>query len=420
MGGATESEECDVAVIGAGPYGLAAAAHLKAAKIATRIFGEPMSFWRDHMPKGMTLRSPWRATHIADPAGDHSLDVYAAARSIPRAAHAVLEDFIAYGEWFGSRIAPDVDTRKVRLVAADHDGYRLRLDDGETVKARRVIMATGLARQQFVPAPFTGLPPDLVSHACDHTDFTRFRGRRVAVVGRGQSAVESAALLSEAEAEVELISRGPVHWLGRPSSEAGAKDGLAWRLHELTVAPSAVGPFPLSWMVELPGLAHRLPATARSWFNRRTLKPGAMAWLRPRCEKVRINANRQIVRASATATHVALELDAGEAHFDHVVLATGYRIDVAKLGILESNVLQRLSRADGSPILGAGLESSVPGLHFVGATAVASFGPLMRFIAGSGFAARAVTRAALMDRGWRLARRTGEHRDQVLAGVARS
>lgn len=420
MGGASLLDECEAAVIGAGPYGLAVAAHLRAAKIATRIFGAPMSFWRDHMPKGMMLRSPWRATHIADPDGDLSLDVYAAARSIPRTAHAALEDFIAYGEWFVSRVAQDVDTRKVTLVEPGDDGYRLRLEDGAAVKARRVIMATGLARQQFVPAPFAGLPPGRVSHTCEHTDFTRFRAQKVAVIGRGQSAAESAALLSEAGAEVELISRGPFHWLGRPSSGGGVEDGLTRRLQDLLAAPSAVGPFPLSWLVEFPGLAHRLPAAGRAWFNGRALRPAAMAWLKARCGEVRLNPDRRIVGATATASRVVLELDNGEAHFDHVVLATGYRIDIAKLGILDRPVLQQVNAIDGIPILGSGLESSMPGLHFVGAAAVASFGPLMRFIAGCGFAARAVTRAALMDRSWPMARTTVGHRDQVLAGVVRS
>ncbi len=67
---------CDVAIIGAGPYGLAAAAHLRARDVSVRVFGEAMSFWRHNMPTGMKLRSPWIATHIAEPRGRYRLDDY--------------------------------------------------------------------------------------------------------------------------------------------------------------------------------------------------------------------------------------------------------------------------------------------------------------------------------------------------------
>src|SRR5262249_61460439 len=87
---------CDVAVIGAGPYGLAAAAHLRAAGLATRVFGHTMAFWRRNMPKGMKLL---HATSISHPDDAFSLEAFA--RLDPAAATRPLpiETFIAYGEW---------------------------------------------------------------------------------------------------------------------------------------------------------------------------------------------------------------------------------------------------------------------------------------------------------------------------------
>ena len=71
----------DVAIVGAGPYGLSTAAHLrKIPGLNTRVFGETMSFWERHMPAGMLLRSPWSASHIADPKDELTLDAYVAAR----------------------------------------------------------------------------------------------------------------------------------------------------------------------------------------------------------------------------------------------------------------------------------------------------------------------------------------------------
>jgi FAD-dependent urate hydroxylase len=86
------SDDCEVAVIGAGPYGLAAAAHLKSAGVDTRIFGRPMSFRREHMPAGMRLRSPWIATD--------SLDVFAQLAAFAPQDPLPIERFVQYGDWF--------------------------------------------------------------------------------------------------------------------------------------------------------------------------------------------------------------------------------------------------------------------------------------------------------------------------------
>ena len=78
--------------------------------------------------------------------------------------------------------------------------------------------------------------------------------------------------------------------------------------------------------------------------------------------------------------------------------------------MLAPKLREKIARHGGLPVLNGGLESSVRGLHFVGAAAVASFGPLLRFIAGAGFAARRVTRAALRNR-------AADSRQQVFAGA---
>ncbi len=70
------SQTTQVAVIGAGPYGLAAAAHLRASGMETVVFGQPMEFWEKQMPKGMFLRSAWYASDISEPSGRFSLDSF--------------------------------------------------------------------------------------------------------------------------------------------------------------------------------------------------------------------------------------------------------------------------------------------------------------------------------------------------------
>ncbi|MPZ56428.1 MAG: SidA/IucD/PvdA family monooxygenase [Rhizobiales bacterium] len=385
-------------MIGAGPFGLAAAAHLTSANIATRVFGEPMSFWRNNMPEGMKLRSPWVASHIAHPNEEHALDAYAAMRDFAPMEQMPINEFIRYGCWFQAQAVPDLDTRKVALVEPAQHGFRVRLDDGEIVQADRVVVAMGLARQDFRPAPFAGLPSDLVSHSSDHVSFNAYRGRRVAVIGRGQSACESAALLSEAGADVQLISRGPVLWLGSEQDDGSQRRDLAWRVRKLMMTRGAVGPFPLNWLAESPGLVRLLGDDMRDDFSARCLRAKASGWLRPRFGAVQINAGQTISGARTSGNRVTLDLVGGSATFDHVLLATGYKIDIARLGILAPALVQGVANSGGAPRLSYGMESSVPGLHFVGASSAHSFGPLMRFVWGAGYAARAVTRRVAANR----------------------
>ena len=185
---APRSNDCEVIVIGAGPYGLAVAAHLKENKVATRLFGDPMSFWRRHMPKGMKLRSPWNATDIADPHGALSLDAYASRRGLERRGPIKLKSFIDYGVWFQGYAAPDIERRMVERV--EILGRRFpRGDRGRRCRLRRPRRRRHRPRPSAVrPAAFDGMPAALASHASEHDDLGIFRGKRVAVVGRGQSA----------------------------------------------------------------------------------------------------------------------------------------------------------------------------------------------------------------------------------------
>ena len=396
-------ETCEVAIIGAGPYGLAAAAHLRAAGIETRVFGEPMSFWRANMPNGMKLRSPWIATHIAHPRHRLSLDDFFDEIRLAVPKLLPLGEFVEYGLWFQRRVAPDLDTRKVTRVDAVDGGFRLSLADGEATFAQRVVMAAGLLGHEFRPPEFNALPRALVSHSCEHIDSEQYRGKRVAVIGRGQSACESAALLHEAGAEVEIISRGHLAWNADPALRGSLRRGVRAMLGDKLIPPSQVGPFPYSWLNEAPGVIHRLPQSTRDGMNEISLRPTAITWLRDRLKHVPVHGGQHIRDAQRHHDGIALAFDGCERRFDHVLLATGYRIDVGKMTALAPNLRARITRHGGLPALSSGFESSVPGLHFVGAAAVASFGPLLRFIAGAGFAARRVTRAAAQGRKPRVA-----------------
>ena len=347
---------CDVAIIGAGPYGLSLASHLKAAHIDTRVFGDPLSFWRHNMPQGMQVRSAWDATHIVDPGNRFSLDVYAASTGIGKPDPLPREEFIRYGDWFQRNAVPDLDRRKVAHIDATDGGFLLRLDDGHALCARRVVIAAGLAHQEYRPRQFADLPSNLVSHTSDHARLDQFRGRSVAVIGCGQSGCEGAALLNEVGASVDIISRDPVHWLGAETSGNLGRRDWYWRLHKLMATRSGVGPFPLNWLNEAPEFVHRLPGSIRLPLTTKSLRPGAAGWVKPRLAGVRIDSGRLVFGARASGERIILDLDNGTREFDHVMLATGYRIDIARLGFLGRGLLDAIAKDHGSPILSDGYE----------------------------------------------------------------
>ena len=386
------------------------AAHLKAAQIDTRVFGDPLSFWRENMPQGMQVRSPWDATHIVDPDNRFSLDAYAACEQASAEPDPLPRDeFVRYGDWFQRNAVPDLDRRKVVRIDATEGGFLLRLDDGHALGARRVVVAAGLAHQDYRPRQFAGLPGDLVSHTCDHARLDQFRGRRVAVIGCGQSGCEGAALLNEAGAAVDIISRDPIHWLGAETSGNLGRRDLYWRLHKMLATRSGVGPFPLNWLNEAPDILHRLPCSIRAAVIANSLRPGAAGWVKRRLAGVHIDNGRIVIGARASGARIILDLDNGSREFDHVMLATGYRIDIARLGFLGRELLDAVARDNGSPILSDGYESSVRGLHFIGSSAVRSFGPLLRFVWGAGYAARNVTKLVLARRSSRTVLADLEH-----------
>src|SRR5713226_5392336 len=122
----------EVVVIGAGPYGLAAAAHLRAAGKAIVVFGQPMEFWQNQMPAGMFLRSAWYASDISDPLRQFSLTDYKTRENVEFSAPVPVQSFISYGQWFQKHLVPDLDRRTVSRIEKNGT-FRLSLSDGETL-----------------------------------------------------------------------------------------------------------------------------------------------------------------------------------------------------------------------------------------------------------------------------------------------
>lgn len=385
------SHRYEVAIVGAGPYGLATAAHLRSKGVTTGIFGEVMGAWR-RMPRGMLLRSFREATTIADPSDSLTIDAFQVARRRVVPTPVPLRDFIDYGEWFQRQMVLDVDARLVASVAARNAGFRLILEDGELVYARRVVVAAGIGHFAWIPPAFRHVDPALASHSSAHPDFKPLSDRRVLVVGSGQSALESAALLHEAGAEVSVVARADRVFFLRGD-----------RLHEVSGAVRAifyptwgVGPPGVNLLMGAPQVFTRIPSRLREPLAQRAIRPAGAAWLKPRLASVPIVLGTQIERVESHANGLRIHLDNGaEEVVDHALLATGYRVDICRYPFLEPALVKAIGTANGFPRLMTGYESSVPGLHFIGASAAKSFGPGMRFVSHTRQAARSITRAVV-------------------------
>ncbi|WP_342629224.1 NAD(P)-binding domain-containing protein [Nguyenibacter vanlangensis] len=388
----------DFVIVGAGPYGLSLAAHLSVRGVDFQIFGSPMAVWRSHMPSGMHLKSEGFASDIFDPLRLNRLRDFCRRHGHAYADVGVpipVEVFHAYGREFQQRLLPDLDTRHVARITASQGGFLLRLDDGEIIRARRVVIAVGITHYAYLPPELRGLPPQFVSHTSESRGMKDPAGRKILVLGGGSSAVDSAGLLHQAGADVEIVTRRPKIWFNHPPDH---KRGLELAYARLLKPRSGLG---LGWRSrmasDLPTVFHRMPEPFRLRVTRGHLGPAAGWVSRTLVEgKVPIRINLALKHALVRGEKVAVTFvksDGGEEEMvaDHVVAGTGYRVDINRLDFLDETIRARISEIQNTPRLTRFFESSVPGLYFVGPSAANSFGPLLRFAWGAKFTSKHLT-----------------------------
>jgi thioredoxin reductase len=354
-----------------------------------------MQTWRDAMPHGMLLKSDGFASNLYDPNDEFTLEAYCAEQGLAYAAtgHPVpAETFTAYGRAFQRRYAPDLEAAQVVGLQSEGDGFRLRLDDGGELRARQVVIATGIRDFGFVPPELASLPKALLSHSASYGDLSRFEGRRVVVVGAGASAIDLAALLKERCASVTVVARASsirFHNPPRPRT-------LADRVMRPT---TGLGPGWKSYLsVHAPLVFRAMPEPFRLQVVRRHLGPAPGWFMRELVEgHVPCLTGSRIIAAAAVGDEARITLEReGDGQqtliADHVIAATGYRVDLKRLAFLDQSLRERVRLTGSSPALSANFESSVRGLYFTGASAADSFGPLLRFAFGARFAARRISR----------------------------
>ena len=389
--------KCDVAIIGAGPYGLSIAAHLKALGVDFRIFGLPMHTWLAHMPKGMRLKSEGFASCLYDPGSTFTLQAYCKEKGISYSDIGLpvpLEVFASYGLEFQRRFVPELETNLVTSLCRSVEAFQIGLDDGQRVSARRVVMAVGLTHYENMPSILAALPESFATHSSRHNTVDQFSGREVGVVGAGASALDLAALLHQAGARVQVVARTPVIRFHDPPQNQ--KPSLLDRLRN---PMTGIGPgWRLFWCANAPLVFRQMPQEFRFEKVKKMLGPAPCWFIKEQVVgKIPLNVDVSVTEAKIQNGRVNLQLTDSQGRnstlmTDHVIAATGYKVDLRRLTFMDSDLQSTVLSAEQTPVLSSNFESSVPGLYFVGTSAANTFGPLLRFAFGAGFTARRLSK----------------------------
>jgi cation diffusion facilitator CzcD-associated flavoprotein CzcO len=377
------SRHTELLIIGAGPFGLAMAAYASHHHMDYLVVGHPMSFWHTHMPQGMCLRSAcdW---HL-DPLKIHTIEAYLHTQQLrPADVEPLSRDvYVRYALWFQQQKRIEPLCMSVEQLNSSPDAphiFEAILADGEMITARNVLLAVGFQYFQHIPDELAQtIPPGYFLHTCDCVRFDAFQGKRCLIIGGRQSAFEWAALLHEHGAAA-------IHVSHRHATPEFRRSDWSW-----------VGPL-VEAMVDDPGWFRRLTVEEKQALNQRFWAEGRLKlepWLKPRIDHdpIKIWPTSQVVSCQQLPQG-ALEvtLSVGERlTVDHFILATGYQVNMANIPFLRrGNILPRLQRHNGYPVLDEHFQSNLPGLFITSMAATQDFGAFFAFTVSVGASARII------------------------------
>jgi cation diffusion facilitator CzcD-associated flavoprotein CzcO len=375
-----EPLETSLLVIGAGPYGLSTAAFAMEHGIETTVVGQPMGFWRDHMPERMYLRSglDW---HL-DPGGVHTLGSFVEEHAIDNGQldPIPLQTFLDYCDWFRRTKGIAVREEVVTKVGRSNGRFEASLASGERIGADALVCAPGIRHYTNLPDWAPSVPAEIGAHTCDLVRFEHLAGARVLIVGGRQSAYEWAALIQEHGAERVDV----VHRHGVPRFER-----VSWKFVDVHVDNT----------IKIPGYWRNLPPAEREGIGRRFWEVGRLTlepWLTPRLKHEGIHRwpGTEVVDValseSGDQVRVALS-NSEQLTVDRVVFATGYRADLTRVPYLAS-VVEEIELSDGFPLLDEFFATTIANLYITGFSATQDFGPFFGFVKAAPAAATLIVR----------------------------
>ena len=386
----------DVVIIGAGPYGLSLGAHLQHGGVRHRIFGRPMQSWQNNMPKGMCLKSDGYASTLYDPERSFTLERFCREQELPYKRSGMpipLDTFVAYGLEFQRRMVPQLETMDVIRLEKQERGFLIETAMVETLTEQRVVLAVGITHFGFLPPQLQGLPPEAVTHSYAHGEVDKFAGKRVLVVGAGASAVDLAASLADAGADVHIMGRRPKIGFYIPEMDPRPLK------RRILYPRSGIG---VGWeyviCVDAPLLFRALPQRFRHRVVRRHLGPIPGWFMRDKVEgRIPMHMSAQIRGVDWRDGKVHVRYDQPDAPgqefvADHVIAATGYKPNLAALKFMDPALTSAIRTVEGTPVLGPTFQTSVPGLHMIGLASANCFGPAQRFAVGAKWTTRQLSR----------------------------
>jgi len=385
----------DTIVVGAGPYGLSIAAHLLDQGLKIAVFGKPLQTWQENMPKGMLLRSFWWATNFSDLHKQYSVKQFFQEIGRNPIDPLSIETVIDYGLWFQSHKVPQIDETFVKNIDHNSTNFRVTLMDGRSFESDTIVMAPGLQYFTHIPAEYSNLSQAVVTHTSAHQSFEKLAGKRVVIIGGGQGALETAALASEQGVNVQVVSRHPLMWIQSLPDRINSRP----LIEKIKYPKAGITPGWYELVLEhFPYLFQRLSRPMKDRILQGPVGHGlplGAAWLKERfIGKVFLHEGVQVKQVQVKDGEVILELSNNKIlQADHIILGTGYKMNINRLTMLHPTLLSRIQIYDNAPVLNNYFESSVPGLYFVGFSSTSSCGPLYRFVVGTEAAAKRVTYA---------------------------
>jgi FAD-dependent urate hydroxylase len=352
----------DVIIIGSGPFGISLGAHAVANNLQYKLFGYPMDFWKNQMPQDMFIRTPHEFVSFSDPKDELTIQHYSEETSIELVTPLPRPIFVDYANWFAKKAGIEFTTQLITKVEHKDGHYVVTSDNGKIFTSKNVIVATGVEHYKFLPDFLKEFPTNLVTHTSGYTSFSPFKGKKVVVLGSGQSAWEAAGLLHRDGADVELVYRqsGP-NYAGSRENEIALRD-IGDVFFNLPLEEKKQG-----WGQSAGSVAH-------------FLKP-YVEGIVPQNSGVAIDNIEQIKEDEIRITLS----DGSEKIVNHIIAATGFHINIDKVPFFNTDLLSQVEREEEYvqfPKLNESFESSLSGLYFAGPLSSHSHGPTFRFILG--------------------------------------